>query len=442
MENLKTLSMVALIGEPNSGKSTLLNKIAGLPLAVTSDLAGTTRDRQYAKVSWNNQEFLLIDTAGFMPDTENELEINIQKQIDKAFEEANILILVVDGKAPKASLNLATIKKIRKIKKPIFLVINKTDSVKKIQEFKNQFQSLGIKPSFAVSALTGNGIGDLLDAVTETLKTLQPGYTHNTSDSINISIVGKPNVGKSSLFNALLKEERVVVSATPGTTRTAIDSELVWEDQSYTFIDTAGLKKKAYRQTQSDTYSGYQTFKAIRRSDVVVLVVEATSEITTQDKKLAALILSMEKGLVIVVNKLDLYQGSLKALRDYVSVHFPQAWMCPLIFISANKNIGTEELLGVLKPIYNTRGKVIAPETLNQFLKNILQNAPPKRLKDQKTPKVFSLSQIASHPPTFELKVNHPAAIAPHFKKALENAIIRELDFYGTPIVIKLKGKE
>lgn len=437
------LPIVALVGAPNAGKSTLLNRIEGKRRAITSNIAGTTRDRQYAITSWAGVDFMLTDTAGIINEANSELEVNVQKQIEMAISEADVLVFVVDGKAEKAGLSQAVIQKIRKSKKPVILAINKTDSVRKIDETLDKYKNLGIKESFAVSAITGNGLGDLLDSVIQNLKNKKTEkLTKEESTGIAVSIIGKPNVGKSTLFNSIIKEDRVVVSPTAGTTRTAIDTEIKIDGVDYLFIDTAGLKRKAYRQDQPDVYAGYQTFKSIRRSDVCLFLMESTEKITKQDQILVSEILEMEKGLIFVVNKMDEYKGSEEALQAYISEHFRGAWMCPVYFISAKNNEGIDEMLRAIPPIYEARNKTVDQESINKLLAEKMKKSPPRRLLDQKIPRVYGLKQIGTNPPTFELFVNHPAAISDIFRRTIKNGITKDLGFWGTPVSLKLKSKD
>lgn len=440
-----TVPIVALVGPPNAGKSTLLNKIAGRPAAVTSDLAGTTRDRQYVEIAWNNRVFSLVDTAGLTLDSRDELEQSIQKQIEVALAEADMVVFLVDGKEPPAALDVKLVKKFRSLAIPVILAVNKIDSPKNQESRVAAFARLGIKQIFAVSALTGRGVGDLLDCISSRLFNKPfvkiAGPTH-TKPEIAVAIVGKPNVGKSSLFNAILKQERVVVSPIPGTTRTAIDSDIEIDGASYTFIDTAGLKKKEHRQSKPDIFAGFQTFKAIRRSDICLFVVDAAEEITKQDQRVAQEIFAMGKGCIILANKFDRYRGKEETLRDYLSRYFPFLWMCPAFFVSALTGQGLKEALAAIKPIFETRQKILNEDTLDNFLAGKLKTHPPKLMRDQKRPKVYALKQIGVQPPTFQLLVNHPAAISMQFRKFLENAIIKELDFWGTPILLKLLQKD
>ncbi len=450
------LPIVAVVGPPNAGKSTLINKIAGKPLAVTSTVAGTTRDRQYINTLWNGAAFTLVDTAGLDHSPQGELEKNVIKQIDVAIEEADVLILTLDGKLAARQLPETVLKKFRNLKKPILLAINKLDSPKIHDEKLGEFQALGIKKVFPISSVSGLGMGDMLDAIVSVLPKKEEQEV-SAQVGIAVSIVGKPNVGKSSLFNSILKQERTVVSAVAGTTRTAIDENIIIDGTEYTFIDTAGLKKKAYRAEQPDVFGGFQTFKAIRRSDVCFFVIDAAGEITKQDQIIASEIFNMEKGCIILANKIDLVPGSIegkdkggvkraddsyKSVRDYISHHFPFLWMCPLIFVSAVSGKGLDEAISALKPIYDRRHKLADEQSLNDFLQKLLKKNPPKLLRDQRKPKVFSLRQTDVNPPAFELFVNYPAAISTQFRKFVENSIIKYLDFWGTPIILRLRGKD
>ena len=487
MSTFKTLPIVALVGLPNAGKSTLLNKIAGGRPAVTSEVAGTTRDRQYLDTSWNGADFTLLDTAGLSvgPDAKThshtqsgkinqELEQNVSRQIDVALAEADVLIWVVDGKQPLGSIPQSLKQKFRKIKKPVVLAVNKLEAIKGREEKLGNFQALGIKTMFGVSALSGGGIGDMLDAIASLVASpLARGDAPSAAEgqrgrfdqvSIAVSIVGKPNVGKSSIFNKILNEERVVVSPVPGTTRTAIDSHINIDGTDYTFIDTAGLKKKEFRQEEPDVFSGFQTFKSIRRSDVCFLVIDATQEITKQDQRVAQEIFALEKACIILANKCDLVPSPLargdapkgqrgrnlekssddkyQSIRDYISHHFPFLWMCPLFFVSGLTGDGIKDAVDAVKPIWERRHKMVEEDVLKDFLKKIMEKNPPKLLRDQKKPKVTGLYQMGIDPPAFQLQVNHPAAISLQFRKFLQNSITRYLDFYGTPIILRLKGKD
>lgn len=436
----KRIPVIAIVGEPNVGKSTLFNRIAGHRIAVTSTVAGTTRDRQYIDSSWNGVDFSLIDTAGITFGNKQELESELTEQIDYATSEADLILFVVDGKLGPESIDRSSILKFRKIKKPVILAVNKLDGPKQLREFDNQFAKLGVKQMFPVSSVTGRGVGDLLDKISEELKKLKL-PKEELPLGIPVAIVGKPNVGKSSLLNAIVGENRVVVSSLAGTTRTAIDVSFKFDNTDFTFIDTAGLKKKTYRQAQPDVYSIFQTFKSIRRSEVVLFLIDATEPITKQDLAIAGEILDLGKGVIIVVNKMDAYEGSKDELQDYVSMHFPFLWFAPVHFISTATSENIIEMLQNIKPIYDARCKTASQEEIDRLLKYTLEKNPPRRMLDQKVPKVYGLEQIGTNAPMFELIVNHPAAISTQYKRYLEKMIIKKLEFWGTPIKLHLRKK-
>jgi GTP-binding protein len=457
----KILPLVAIVGQPNVGKSTLMNKISGKQVAVTSDIAGTTRDRQYLDTSWNNMTFTLVDTAGLSLQNNDQLEHSLNKQIDIALKEADMVVFVVDGRLNRNSVEQQTLSKFRKIKKPVMLVVNKLDSPEKGEVKLAEFLSFGIKPTFGVSSVSGRGIGDMLDYISETLAGL--GFQNQEiPEAIGtaVSIIGKPNVGKSSIFNKILKEERVVVSPIAGTTRTAIDSYIKIDGQDFTFIDTAGLKKKEHRQEEPDIFSGFQTFKSIRRSDVCFFVIDASEELTKQDQRVAQEIFAQQKGCIILGNKIDIAlelkvgkarpimrkkdtgDDKYRTLQDYISTHFPFLWMSPLFFVSGLTGEGIEQAVDAIQPIYERRHKEIDQDKLDAFLAMKLKANEPKLLRDQKKPKVYSLHQIGTNPPAFQLVVNEPASISQQFRKYIENSIIKDLDFWGTPIKLHLIAKD
>lgn len=435
------LPIVAIVGEPNVGKSTLLNKISGMRAAVTSTVAGTTRDRQYIDTTWNGIDFTLVDTAGITFGGKQELEDALIEQIEHAIQEADLILFVADSKIDVGTIDRKALVKFRKTKKPIVLAVNKVDSPVKFREFGNEFKQLGIKKIFPISAATGRGIGDMLDQIAADLKKLKI-KKQPKPPGIPVAIVGKPNVGKSSLINHILGEKRVIVSDIPGTTRTSIDVSINIDGQDYTFIDTAGLKKKSYRQAQPDVYSMFQTFKSIRRSDVVLFLIDANETITKQDQAIAGEILDLGKGIVILVNKIDKYVGQEQALQDYVSHHFPFLWFAPVFFVSAVTGENVVKALAAIKPIYEARGKTVSQEELDKLLAYTIEKNPPRRMLDQKVPKVYGLTQTGTHAPMFDLLVNHPAAISTQYRRYLEKQIIQKLGFWGTPIKLNLVKKQ
>jgi GTPase len=435
--------IAAIVGEPNVGKSTLLNKIIKERIALTSPVAGTTRDRFYASTDWNGLEFSLVDTAGIILERRDELEQNIQKQVDIALQEADVIIYVVDGKKGPESVDRSVLQKIRKHKKDVILVINKTDSPKKINETIGLYQFTGIKKIFPVSAVSGVNLGDMLDGITDYL--LEKGFKTIEKDptEISISIVGKPNVGKSSLFNHIIGEERVVVSEVAGTTRNVVDTEIVYNERKIKILDTAGLKKKEKRAPLPDIYAAFQTLRAMHKSDIIILVIDASEGITQQDQKIAGEIVEAGKGLIMVANKIDkLNTEEREKLQNNLPKYFEFLWWAPAVPVSAKTGEGVTEMLDYVLTIDSNRHKTIENQELSEFFYAKLKQREPQRIRDERAPRVFSLHQTATNPPVFTMIVNRPSAISTQFRRFIQNAIIKELNFWGTPIKLRLEEKK
>jgi len=435
-------ALVAIVGEPNVGKSTLMNKIVEARIALTSAVAGTTRDRFYAPATWNSVDFSLIDTAGIILEQRDELEKNVQKQVEIAIAEADLIIYVLDGKKPADSINRNIMLKLRKQKKDVLLVINKIDSPKKFVEMVAEYSFTGFKQIFPVSAVSGMGTGDLLDGITESLKKQGFGQIEKDPSTISVAIIGKPNVGKSSLFNKIIGEERVVVSAVPGTTRNVVDTDLTYKGHKIKFLDTAGLKRKEKNQPLPDIYAALQTIRAMRKADVCLFMIDASEGISQQDQRIAGEIVEASKGFVLVANKIDLLQGKKKdQLFGQLPDYFPFLWWAPAVPISAKDGEGVKEVLDYILKIEENRKKEIDAQVLKDFFYAKQKIRQPQRLRDERVPKVYSLQQTGTNPPVFLMMVNEPSAISMQFRKFIQNAIMKELGFWGTPIVLKLQAK-
>ncbi len=435
-------AFVAIVGEPNVGKSTIINKILAQRVALTSAVAGTTRDRFYAPTSWNAMDFVFIDTAGIVPEQRDELEKNVQKQVDVAIKQADLILYVIDGKKDPQSFNRIILQKLRKSKKEIVLAINKVDSPKLINSIAGEYKFTGIKDIVAMSAVSGVGTGDMLDIVTDKLKKGGFDKIEKPSSDISVAIVGKPNVGKSSLFNRIIGEERVVVSNMPMTTRNVIDTEIVYKDKKIKFLDTAGLKKKEKRAPLPDIYAAFQTIRAIHNSHLCILVIDAKAGITQQDQHIAGDIIDAGKGLIVVANKVDLLTEKERELLEKQLPHyFEFLWWAPAVPASAETGDGIKDILNYIMTIEDNRNKVIDPEALNKFFHAKLKIREPIRIRDERIPKVFKLTQFGSNPPIFKISVNEPSAISMQWRKFIQNAIIKELGFWGTPIILKLEAK-
>ena len=437
-------ALVAIVGEPNVGKSTLLNKITAQRQALTSNIPGTTRDRFYATTTWNGVDFTLIDTAGIILGgrNENELEKNVQKQVKIALEECDLILYVVDGKQPPQSINRQIMLDIRKKSKPLILAINKIDSPKKIELAAGEHKFTGIKEIYALSAVSGVGLGDMLDAVTKVLAAEGFGKIVKDPESIAVSILGKPNVGKSSLFNQILGEERMVVSNVPGTTRNAVDTDIVYDNQKIKLVDTAGLKRKEKRAPLPDIYAAFQTIRAMHKSEVCIIVIDGKEGITQQDQKIVGDVVDAGKGVVVAINKIDLLsEAEREKLDKNLENYFPFLWWAPVVPISAKSGEGVKDILKYILQIKANRLRKIDDETLNRFFYGKLKERQPQRLKDERIPKVFTLRQVDVDPPVFELTVNKASAIQTQFKRYIQNAIVKKFDFWGTPVMLRLVPK-
>lgn len=435
-------AFVAIVGEPNVGKSTLMNRIISQRVALATKYPGTTRDRFYAPTIWNGIDFTLIDTAGIILERRDELEQNVQKQAEIALDQADALIYVVDSKQPVERVDREVLRMIRRHKKPIVLAVNKCDSPQRILSAAADFAFTGIKSIIACSAISGAGTGDLLDAVTSELAKLGFGTYERDLGTISVSIVGKPNVGKSSFFNAIVGEERVVVSSVPGTTRNPIDTLITYKNENIKLVDTAGLKRKEKRAEVPDIFAAVQTLRTIRRSEVCILMIDGSEHITQQDQRVAGDIVEANKGLIVAINKTDLLdEKQNEALRRDLEHFFPFLWWAPVVPISAKENTGTDAVLDYVLEIEINRKKEYDDERLGEFLQRKMKENPPKRVRDERVPKVYSLRQEGTNPPVFRMSVNEPSAISMQFRKFLENSIIRELGFWGSPIQLRLERK-
>ena len=435
-------ALVAIIGEPNVGKSTILNRLISERAALVSGVAGTTRDRFYADTTWNGVDFTLIDTAGIILEQRDELEKSVQKQVKVALQQADLILYVVDGKRPPVSADRDILRDIWRQRKPVLLLVNKIDSPKQLAAVPGNYAFTGIKTICPMSAVSGLGIGDTLDEITKVLVGLGFSTATREEGELSVAIVGKPNVGKSSLFNAILGEERVVVSSVPGTTRNVIDTLVEYGGKKITFLDTAGLKRHEKRAPLPDVYAAFQSIRAMHRADICLFVIDAREGITQQDQKIAGEIIEAGKGLAIAVNKIDLLDEKERvALSNTLTKYFPFLWWAPVVPISAKSHDGVDDLLSYILKIEENRHREIDPETVAAFFKAKLKLRQPQRIRDERVPKVFSLTQIRTAPPVFQMIVNRPSAISMQFRKFIQNAITKEMNFWGTPVLLKLEEK-
>ena len=435
------IPLVAIIGLPNSGKSTFFNKVLERRSALTYPEAGTTRDRAYGLTAWNNQAFYLIDTAGIVQRPNSNLEINIQKQTAIAQEEADLIVFLVDGQTNVSSMDLQIASRLNQSGKPVVLGVNKVDTRNtKTLTAAQAYQKLGLGEPFMVSSVNGVGMGDLLDAVVAKLPQHSP---IDAAEGLKIAFVGKPNVGKSSLINALLKQERLLVHDKAGTTRSTVEIEFTHQDQKFILLDTAGIKKKWEQDSDVEAAAAFQSIRTINQTDVALFVLDASLELTFQDQVIAQNILEQRKPVVILLNKVDLLNDKQKdELLDQLPNYLPQMWFVPVLFVSAKTSQGLDLLLKFAQQAFAAGNKEIPAEELDQFLEKILEEKMPGKMEDQRAPKIYNLKQIGTNPPIFKMTVNFPAAVATAWKKWFEKQFRLKFGFEATPIDIKYIRKQ
>lgn len=432
--------IVAIVGRPNVGKSTFFNKIAGKRISIVEDKPGVTRDRIYTDAEWLNHHFTLIDTGGIEPESEDIILSQMRKQAEIAIETAHVIIFMVDGKEGISTVDEEIANMLRKTHKPIILVVNKVDTHKLPDTFYD-FYTLGLGEPFPISSVNGLNLGDLLDVIIS--KFPENLDTEYDEDVIKVAVIGKPNVGKSSLINTILGEDRVIVSDIAGTTRDAIDTPFEFENDKYVFIDTAGIRRKSKIYENIEKYSVIRALTAIERSDVCLIVIDATQGVTEQDKKIAGYAHEAGKASIILVNKWDLINKDNYTFNEYKkNVRNELSFMlyAPILFISAKTKQRVPKVLEYIKYISNQHSMRISTGSLNDVISEaILLNQPPsdkgKRLK------IYYGTQVSVKPPRFVLFINDKELAHFSYIRYIENQIRQNFVFEGTPIVIDIKQK-
>lgn len=433
--------VVAIVGRPNVGKSTLFNRLTGERKAIVDDMSGVTRDRHYGHSDWNGSDFSVIDTGGFVPASEDLFEKAIREQVHIAIEEAAVLLFVVDVKSDVHPLDEEFAQILRKSKKPVFLVVNKVDndglSIDAIS-----FYSLGFEKYYEISAINGHGTGELLDDLVKVLPEAKE--TDEALDLPRISIVGRPNVGKSSLINALIGKDRNIVTNIAGTTRDSIDTRYTAFDKDLILVDTAGIRKKSKISENIEFYSVMRSLKAIENSDVVVLVLDATLGIESQDLNLFWLAHRQGKGIVILVNKWDLIENKeTNTARDYEAFIKDKTAPFvdyPLLFISALNKQRIFQAMETIVKVYENKSVKIKTNALNEFLLPLIENYPPP-MKKGKMVKVKYATQLKTKRVAFALFCNLPQYVAESYQRFIENKLRDNFDLHGVPINIFFRKK-
>lgn len=439
---MKRKPIVAIVGRPNVGKSTFVNRLLGKRHSIVDDMPGVTRDRIYFDVEWQDRYFTVIDTGGIIPGDEDEIMLSIFDQAQIACDEADKIIFLVDGKdgVQPADHDIANI--LRRSRKPVILVANKIDSIAEIN-MTSDFYSLAIGEPMAISALHGSGgVGDLLDVVTEGFEIEEDQIEDNI---IKIAIVGRPNVGKSSIVNALLNEQRVIVSDVSGTTRDSIDSKIKYQGKEFILIDTAGIRKKAKVDWGVEKFAVDRAINTIRDCDVAILVIDAVEGISDQDKKISAIINEAGKGIIIAVNKWDLIEdkqtNTMNQYNKKLANDIPFLDFAPKIYISAATKQRIHQIFEKSEEVYEQATKRVSTGLLNKIVNEAYAMNPPSTIKNKRL-KILYSTQINIQPPTFILFVNNADLMKEHYKRYMEKKLREAFGFFGTPIRIALRERK
>ncbi|MFS0672683.1 ribosome biogenesis GTPase Der [Ornithinibacillus sp. 179-J 7C1 HS] len=425
---------VAIVGRPNVGKSTIFNRLVGERISIVEDIPGVTRDRIYSQAEWLNTKFNLIDTGGIEIGDEP-LLVQMRQQAEIAIDEADVIIFIVNAKEGITGADEEVAKLLFKSNKPVVLAVNKVDNPEMRDEIY-EYYSLGFGEPFPISGSHGLGLGDLLDEVVGHFPSFEE--AEKDDDTIYFSLIGRPNVGKSSLVNALLNEERVIVSDIEGTTRDAVDTHLHREGQDYVIIDTAGMRKRGKVYESLEKYSVLRALRAIERSDVVLVLIDAETGIREQDKKIAGYAHDAGRGIVIVVNKWDTVETDEKTMKEYeekVRAHFQFLDYAPIVFLSAKTKKRIHTLLPMIQVASENHAKRIPTNILNDVIMDAIAMNPTPTVKGKRL-KVLYATQVAAKPPAFVIFVNDPELMHFSYQRFLENKIRDAFGFVGTPIKI------
>jgi GTP-binding protein len=431
-------NIVAIVGRPNVGKSTLYNRLVGMRDAITDDFSGVTRDRKYGFCEWNGKRFTVVDTGGFVHGSDDVFETAIRHQVSVALEEATVIVFMVDAQTGITDLDESIARILRRSPKPVYLVVNKVDSFNRMME-ANEFWSLGFDNTFFIASISGSGTGDLLDAVAEhienapELDTILPKF----------AIIGRPNVGKSSLTNALLGEERNIVTPIAGTTRDPIHTHYNKFGKEFMLIDTAGIRKKNKVEEDLEFYSVMRAIRAVEEADVCLLVIDATQGMESQDMNIVRLVQKRHKGLVVLVNKWDLLEKETNTARDYenaIKARLAPFDDVPVVFISALEKQRIFQAVETALEVYENRTRRIKTSELNDTMLPIIEATPPPSVTGR-YPKFKYITQLPTPFPAFAFFVNNPNYVRDSYKQFLENQLRKHFNFKGAPMEVYMRAK-
>ncbi len=433
--------VVAIVGRPNVGKSTFVNRLVGSRNSIVDDLPGVTRDRIYFDVEWQNKVFTVIDTGGIIPGDEDEIMLSIFDQAKIACEEADKIIFLVDGKEGSNPVDYDIANILRQSGKPVYLAVNKIDNPASLMMI-NDFYGLALGDPIAISALHGSGgVGDLLELITEDFEVIEESDKEHI---IKIAIVGRPNAGKSSIVNSVLNENRVIVSDISGTTRDSIDSKVTYKDKEFIIIDTAGIRKKAKVDYGVEKFAVDRAIRSIRECDVALLVIDATEGISDQDKKIASIITEAGKGLIIAINKWDLIEdkksNTINEFTKKITNDIPFLEFAPKIFISALTKQRIHTIFDKAEEVFAECTKRVSTGLLNKVIKEAYMLNPPQSSKGKRL-KLLYVTQTGIQPPHIVIFANNADLMKDHYKKYIENKLREAFGFFGTPIRLSIRER-
>ena len=434
--------IIAIVGRPNVGKSTFVNRLVGARKSIVDDAPGVTRDRIYFDVSWCGKDFTVIDTGGIIPNDEDEIMKNIFAQVELALDEADKIIFMVDAKDGINQVDIEIANYLRRSRKPIFLTANKVDTIDK-SSGAYEFYQLALGEPYIISALHGSGgVGDLLDKIVEDME--DDLSTNEDEKSIKLAIVGRPNAGKSSIVNALLNENRLIVSDISGTTRDSINSKLKFENDEYTLIDTAGIRKKSKVDYGVEKFAVDRSIRAIRDCDIAILVIDATIGLTDQDKKISQIIVEAGKGIILAVNKWDIVENkdaySTVKYEKKIESEAPFLNFVPKIFVSALTKQRINTIFIEAKKVYEQYKKRISTSLLNKIVNEAYVINPPTSFKGKRL-KIYYSTQVCDSPPTFVIFINDKKLVKDSYKRYLENQLREAFGFVGVPFRISFRER-
>jgi GTPase len=433
------LPVVAVVGRPNVGKSTFFNRVLGERRAIVEDVPGVTRDRNFARAEWNRRSFYVVDTGGLEPDSEEALPVAIRQQVESALAEADVIVLLVDGREGVHPDDDRIAQMLRRTNLPVVVAVNKLDRIPD-ELGHHDFWALGLGEPYPVSAVVGKGSGDLLDVIVSKLPPLE---VDEEDRGLYVAVIGKPNVGKSSFVNRLLGEERMVVSEVAGTTRDSVDTPFRYHNRDLIFVDTAGLRRQARIDRGLEYYSALRTERAIERADVCLLLVDATEPIHVQDLRIAEKAWKAGCGLIIVANKWDLVAKETNTAIEFERALHQRApalrWV-PVLFTSALTGLRVHRVLDLVLEVAQNREARIPTHSVNEVLRHLLERKNPPHFRGIPV-KMQYATQVASKPPTFVIFTNQPKGVPEHYMRYLHNGFRAAWPFIGTPLRLRLRAK-